>query len=100
MVLFFVDWIKTPDALDNMSREISLVECASNYWEQENDEECLECASKKDEAAFITTIVNSSNASSNTTNTTVSAPSCYLTYRIGDMSKRDLETLHKNIEED
>ena len=84
MVLFFVDWIKTPDALDNMSREISLVECAS----------------KKDEAAFITTIVNSSNASSNTTNTTVSAPSCYLTYRIGDMSKRDLETLHKNIEED
>jgi hypothetical protein len=62
-----------------------------NYWQEENDEECRECASEK--KATDTTIVNS-NASS------VSAPSCYLTCRLNDMSKRDLESLHKNIEEE
>jgi hypothetical protein len=46
-----------------------------------------------------TTIVNS-NASSSTTTTKVSAPNSYLTCRLIDMSKRDLETLHKNIEEE
>jgi hypothetical protein len=62
-----------------------------NCWEEENGEKkCRECASEK--KAADAAVVSSA------TSTTVSAPSCHLTCRLIDMSERDLEALHQNIE--
>jgi hypothetical protein len=64
------------------TKELPCGHSTCDYWEKENEEKCRECAEEKE-----------------ATTTTVT-PGNHLNLNLADISKQDLEMLHKNIEEE